>query len=170
MQYLKYYLIAVQFTFTLLLFGQEVSFSSAVSADTILQGNILKVRFEIKNTEGKFESPSFEEWNLVSGPNSSSQYSMINGHVTQSSSYEYILQAPEEGVHVIGAATLTDGEQTLSTEPLTIIILPNPEGRQEMPKRYGYRQEILIKPTYPDSLSPQDSLRIKLSRLKSTKI
>ncbi|MFT4566304.1 MAG: hypothetical protein ACI9FN_001259 [Saprospiraceae bacterium] len=169
-QHIKYFLLLVQLTCTVLLFGQEVSFNCVVSADTILQGNILKVKFEVKNTQGQFEPPSFDEWDLVSGPNTSSQFSMINGHVTQSSSYEYILQAPEEGVLLINSATLNDGEEMLSTEPFIVTILSNPGGRQVVPKGYGYRQEILVKPTLPDSLSPQDSLKLKLSRLKSTKI
>jgi len=152
------------------IYSQDISFNIRVSADTLLQGNILKAKFEIKNADGDFEPPTFDEWLLVGGPNSSSQYSMINGKVTQSSSYEYILQAPEEGNLVIGPATLTSGEETLTTDPIIITVLPNPEGKQVRPQGYGYRQEILVKPALRDSMSPQDSLKLKLSKLKSTKI
>lgn len=156
--------------FTGLLNAQEISFNLSVSADTILQGNIIKVKFEVQNTQGQFEPPDFEKWIILGGPNTSSQFSMINGQVTQSASYEYILQAPDEGVLLIDSGKLNNGEESLTTEPLMITVLANPEGRQVIPQRYGYRQEILMKPAIKDSLSPQDSLRLKLSRLKSTKI
>lgn len=151
-------------------YSQDISFNVRVSSDTLLQGNIIKAKFEIKNTDGDFEPPSFDGWLLVGGPNSSSQYSMINGKVTQSSGYEYILQAPEEGSLVIEPATLKTKDQTLTTDPVFITVLPNPEGKQIRPQGYGYRQEILVKPALRDSMSPQDSLKLKLSKLKSTKI
>ena len=153
-----------------LLYGQDVSFNLVISADTILQGNIIKVKFEVTNTQGQFEPPTFDNWIILGGPNTSSQFSMINGKVTQSASYEYILQAPEEGAILIESGTLNNGEESLTTEPVLITILPNPDGRQIQPQRYGYRQEILVKPALRDSLSPQDSLKLKLSKLKSTKI
>ena len=135
-----------------------------------MQGNIIKVKFEVKNTQGQFEPPVFENWLILGGPNTSSQFSMINGRITQSASYEYILQAPEEGVFLIDSGKLNNGEEAFTTEAVLITVLPNPEGRQVMPQRYGYQQEILVKPALKDSLSAQDSLKIKLSRLKSTKI
>lgn len=163
-------------TFILILFfcigktsGQEISFKVEVTSDTIYQGNFFKVRYTVENTQGDFIAPELDDWILVGGPNTSSQFSMINGQVKQSASYEYVLQAPEEGNFIIPQASLNNNGEVLTTDPIPVTVVANPDGIQVTPNTYGFRQNISqeknVKP-----MTREDSLKMKLRKLKSVKI
>lgn len=114
--------------------GQSVDFTVSVSNDTLLLGNYLEVKFEINNGNGKFTAPDFAGWNVVSGPNTASSYSIINGEVNQSSSYTYYLEAPNDGEFIIDAAKLKTAEKEYKTPIVKIVVQDNPEGIRQHPK------------------------------------
>lgn len=124
------------FTFLCLVtaLAQERGFHTRVSTDTLLMGNYLEVTFTLENTTGKIEPPSFESFDLVNGPAQSSSVSIINGSMTQHHSYTYILQAKGEGIFLIEPAFAFVGEEMLKTEPIHIVVLPNPDGIIQSPK------------------------------------
>lgn len=117
-----------------LLYGQSLDFKVSVSNDTLLLGNYLEVKFEIKNGSGKFIAPDFNNWNIVAGPNSASSYSIINGETNRSSSYTYYLEAAHEGEFIIEAATFKTTEKKYNTPNVKIMVLKNPEGIRQHPK------------------------------------
>ncbi|MEM9548949.1 MAG: BatD family protein [Bacteroidota bacterium] len=116
-----------------IVFGQEDGFYLEVSSDTVLAGNMLQVSFVANNISGQFESPNLDKLNVVSGPNSSSSFSMVNGAVTQRASYSYNIYLEEIGEVFIPPAYLETEEGTLETEPMSVVVLPNPEGIIEQP-------------------------------------
>ena len=75
--------------FTLPVFGQE--FSVNLSSDTILAGNVVTITFVASNIAGQFEGPNMQGLNVISGPNTSTSMSMINGNVKQKATYSYIV-------------------------------------------------------------------------------
>jgi hypothetical protein len=113
--------------------AQKDGFYLQLKSDTVLAGNILQVTFVANNVAGKFEGPDFEGVNIVGGPNTSTSMSMVNGEVTQHASYSYSLYLEEIGEVMIPPAYLMTNEETLETEPISIIVLPNPEGIIEQP-------------------------------------
>ena len=121
----------ILFLFTLPVFGQE--FNVDVSVDTILAGNKLNVTFTANNIAGQFEGPDMQGLNVVSGPNTSTSMSMINGDVTQSATYSYTILCEDIGELTILPGYLETGNETYETEPLSILVLPNPEGIIEQP-------------------------------------
>ena len=143
-------------------------FTVEMSDDTILLGNILEVKFTIENIQGDFMRPDFNEFQLVGGPNTSSQFSMVNGRVTQSASYTYYLKANLEGEYEIGSGELHLEEEILRTDPVRIIVLPNPDETIRSPERYGYRQNLTLRDT--TTMSEKDSLLLKLRKLRGKKI
>ncbi|MBK8956761.1 MAG: BatD family protein [Saprospiraceae bacterium] len=126
------------FVFAMMISGmvqaQKMEFNVSVSSDTLLLGNYLEVKFEVNNGKGRFMAPDFQGWTVVSGPNTSSSFSIINGDVKQSSSYSYYLEAGFEGVYTILPAQLETDDGVLKTPEIQIIVLPNPEGIRQHPK------------------------------------
>lgn len=150
--------------------AQEGSFNVEVTADTVYYGNPIQIKYTMINIQGDFQAPSFDGFNIIAGPNTSSQYSMVNGKVTQRASYEYVLMPVQEGVITIGVANLDTGEDMLMTPALDILVLDNPDGIMQRNQGYSYRQEIIVDKQAEQVLTKEDSLRIKLRKLKSTKI
>ena len=108
--------------------AQEEGFYLQLKSDTILAGNVMNVSFIANNVAGQFEGPDLEGLNVVSGPNTSSTMSMVNGTVSQHASYSYSIFLEDIGEVIIPPAYLLTNEGTLETEPTSIIVLPNPEG------------------------------------------
>ena len=116
--------------------AQDSKLSVSLSTDSLLMGNYVEVKFTIDNaTAQNFEAPNFEGFEIISGPNMSSSYSVINGDVTQSATYSYYLKPIKEGSFFISAATLDLGEKILETEPIELMVYPNPDGIIQQPSR-----------------------------------
>ncbi len=166
---MRIFLLSIIVTIGTLLFGQaqDIVFQQQLSRDTVLYGNYIELKYTIENVNGDFQAPDFEGFSIVSGPNVSSQFTMINGAITQSSSYSYYLRPLEEGIITIGSAHLENGEDLWSTESMTITVLPNPDGTIQNNRGYGWTQKIVVKDTVA---TQKDSLQEKLKNLKVRKI
>ncbi len=105
------------------------SWEAAVSTDSILLGNQFTLSFTLKNARSNnFVAPSFEDFELLSGPNQSSSMSIINGDVTQEMTYSYILRPREIGNFFIAPASIELEGQIIETSPIEIVVFPNPDG------------------------------------------
>ena len=95
----------------------------------VVVGERFQVVFE-SNAEGRnFQAPSFEGFNVVGGPftSTSSSIQVVNGSVTRSTriSYTFAVQAIREGTFRIGAASLTVDGNKVSSEPFEVKVLPD---------------------------------------------
>ncbi len=95
----------------------------------VVVGERFQVVFEA-NAEGRsFTAPSFEGFNVVGGPftSTSSSIQMTSAGVTRTvrNSYTYALQAYQEGTFRIGAASLTVNGEKITSEPFEIKVLPD---------------------------------------------
>jgi len=95
----------------------------------VMVGERFQVVFEA-NAEGKnFTAPSFEGFNVVGGPftSSSSSISMTSSGVTRTvrNSYTYALQAYQEGTFRVGSASLTVRGEKITSEPFEIKVVPD---------------------------------------------
>lgn len=116
----------------------EAKFTAEVSNDSILLGNAFEVIFTLENARGtNFQMPDFSDFLVVGGPNQSSSFSMMNGEVTQSVSYSYFLEPKDVGNFYIEPASVEAADMVLETQPLEIIVVPNPDGIIQQPKRRG---------------------------------
>lgn len=109
--------------------AQDTKFTVTVSTDSILMDNQFQVSFTLENVQGtEFEAPKFGDFEVLTGPNVSSSFSMMNGTVTQTVSYNYILRPKDIGNYFIEPASIKTGEKYLETAPLEVMVVPNPDG------------------------------------------
>jgi len=114
----------------------DVKFSVTVSSEEVLLGNYIEVSFSLENASAKnFDAPAFEGFDIVSGPNQSSSFSMVNGVTTQSMTYSYFVKPREVGTFYIEPSFVDVDEENLSTQPLEIRVLENPDGIIQKPQR-----------------------------------
>ena len=85
---------------------------------TCTLGKDYKVVFVIENAEASnFKAPSFDGFQVLSGPNQSRSYQNINGKITNSLSLYYYLRPLEVGVVLIGKASVViDGKPWYTDE------------------------------------------------------
>ena len=108
----------------------DIRFTVSVSTDSVLMGNPFQVQFTVENTDVRnFEAPSFSpDFMVVSGPNQSTSITMVNGQTRQSTSYTYVLDPVGVGSFFIGPATVETNLGYLETNPMEILVVPNPDG------------------------------------------
>ena len=95
----------------------------------VMVGERFQVAFEA-NAEGKhFTAPSFEGFNVLGGPftSTSSSVQIVNGAVsrTTKNNYTFALQATQEGSFRIGSASLTVKGNKVTSEPFEIKVVPD---------------------------------------------
>ncbi|HMQ05752.1 MAG TPA: BatD family protein [Saprospiraceae bacterium] len=106
--------------------AQERYIRIDISSDTILLGNVCEIKFSAVNIGGKFEAPDMKELAVVGGPNVASSMQFVNGQMTQSISYTYIIKPENTGSFFVGSAYFVNQENTFETPPFELIVIPNP--------------------------------------------
>lgn len=103
---------------------QAQTFTATVDAQRILQNSTVNVEFELKNAQGsKFQAPDFKGFQVVGGPNKSTQMTIVNGKSSGSESYGYTLLAPKMGKYTIGSASIYSKGKEYKTKPITIEVI-----------------------------------------------
>lgn len=117
-------------------FAQDATFSVTVSSDSVLLGNYIQVSFLLEHANAQhFDPPTFEGFDVISGPNTSSSMSIVNGVMSQSLSYTYYVQPRDIGNYYVTPASITTEKKVLETAPIEIMVLPNPDGIIQQPQQ-----------------------------------
>lgn len=111
--------------FTASMFAQ--SFNATVDKTTVGQNERFQVYFKMDgvnvNQVQNFRGPAFRNFIILGGPNQSSSLQIINGQMSGSISYSYIIQPKAVGTFTIGTAQLEyDGKQ-YQTIPIKIKVV-----------------------------------------------
>jgi len=135
--------------------SQEESFSATVSNDSILLGNYFELKYTIKNlADADFRAPDFNGFKIAGGPNQSSSINIVNGAMTQSLTYSYYLEPEDIGNYFLEPAAIEVDGKYLETEPIEIIVVPNPDGIIQKPKREE-RRSLFDWGDWPKNLAPE---------------
>lgn len=115
--------------------NEAPSFSVRLSTDSVLMGNYFQVQFILENGNGTdFQAPEFDEsFHVVSGPAYSNFTSIVNGELSQKMTISYYLEPRQEGLYYIGPASIRVGNEMLETEPVEVLVVPNPDGIKQQP-------------------------------------
>lgn len=157
---------------SLILAQDKAKFSVEISSDSILMGNYFQVKFSLENAQtNNFVAPDFEGFKVVSGPNMTSSFSMINGEVSQSMTYTYYLEPVDIGNYYIAPASVEVEDQFIETTPMEIIVVPNPDGiQQPTPKmERGHSFERFNFPQVPmEKMEPEAAPKKKKKKKRKT--
>jgi hypothetical protein len=120
----KFIIVLLLFTTALSynLFAQE--FTATVDKTVVGQYDRFQVYFTFNGSDvngvQNFRPPSFQNFKVLSGPNQSTSMQYINGKVSGSLTFSYILQPSDIGSFTIGAASVTFGGKSYSTSLVNI--------------------------------------------------
>ncbi len=110
------------FLFAVISIQGQVSFTANANRTTVGKNEEFTVEFKINSRGKNFKVPSFENFRILSGPNTSfSSYMDISG-IRQTTSYSFILRPTRKGTYTIGPASIQVNGQTYRTKPLSITI------------------------------------------------
>ena len=127
------------------LIAQENGLEIIISQDSILAGNKFELTYKLKNVQAQIiDIPNLDKFRVISGPNHSSQMTIVNGAMSSESALSFVLMAQEEGVFEMPLPVLDSEKSGLSFPKKYLTVLPNPDNIKETP-----HNESIDKPNIP---------------------
>ncbi len=121
-------------------------FTASVDKTTVGVNEYLQVDFAFEegnvNELKSFTPPSFAGFTIISGPNESRSMRIINGQVSGSLTYSFVLKPTKLGKAEIGSAEVTYRGKVLKTQPVTINVVKETAGKK-IPSSAGISNEDL---------------------------
>ena len=128
------YAIFLLLSWATIVYAQDGSFVASVDRTALALGEQLGLTFTLEgNGSGSdFRPPALNDFVVLSGPNQSTNMQIVNGAVSSSLSFGYVLQPRSEGKFVIAPATIKYGTKQLQTQIITITVTKGaPQQKQQ---------------------------------------
>ncbi|OGU37927.1 MAG: hypothetical protein A2X61_15255 [Ignavibacteria bacterium GWB2_35_12] len=144
----------------------HAQFSASVSKNPVAVGEQFQVIFSLSNMNGNnFRAPGFKGFTVLMGPSTSQQMSFVNGQMSRSISYTYILQADAEGSFQIGSASIDADGKTLRTNPINMTVAKGSTQQQKQAQGQGQDQsQGTLNKQADDVISKNLFLRLNVSK------
>ncbi len=123
----KFFEIMILFLIGLFINSSAQDFTASVDKTTINQYERFQVYFTFNGSDinglNNFVPPTFKDFLVLSGPNQSTSMQIINGKVSASLTFSYILQPKNIGEFTIGSASVEHNDKTYKTAPIKITVV-----------------------------------------------
>lgn len=145
----KYFFAVLLFIFSI--YVQTINaqqFNATVDRSTVGQFDRFQIYFTFEggdvNGISNFHPPALTGFRILSGPNQSSSMQIINGKVSGSITFSYIVQPSNIGEFTIQSASIDYNGKTFHTQPLKLKVEKGTP-QQQKESTGGYSQEELAK-------------------------
>ena len=116
------YISIIFILFTTSIASSQVKFEAKVSKKKLGVNERLRIDFEMNKDGDNFIPPSFRDFTVVGGPNTSVSNSWSNGKRSYSKTYSYFLAPKKRGKFTIKQAVIEIDGETYKTFPITITV------------------------------------------------
>lgn len=104
--------------------AQNAELNVKVSKNKLGLNQRLRIEFSInKQGADDFSPPKFDDFRVIQGPSQSVSQSWVNGKVSFSKSYTYIITPKRKGELIIGAASIKLNGATLNSKMMKVVVL-----------------------------------------------
>ncbi len=120
-----YIILAATWIFSALLVSQEATFTAGVDKNPVAADDQFTLEFTVTTSGANarnFKTPDLSKFLVLSGPNQSTSMQIINGSVSSSQSFSYVLQPREAGKFTIGSATIEVGNNQFKSNPVELSV------------------------------------------------
>jgi len=124
--------------------AQDASFTAGVDKNPVAADEQFTLEFTVSTSGASprnFKTPDLSKFLVLSGPNQSTSMQIINGSVSSSQTFTYVLQAREAGRPVIGAATIEIGGNQYKSNPIELTVT-KATGKKATPAQSAQGQTV----------------------------
>jgi hypothetical protein len=136
---LQFVICNLQFTF-----AQDVKFTAATSHTEVATGDRFQIQFTANAKITNFKAPDLSDFRVLSGPNQSTSMSFVNGAMSTTISFSYVLMAVKEGMFTIKPAVAAVDGQAYSTNSLNIAVSKGVNVQQQQTQQNQPEEKINI--------------------------
>lgn len=140
----------------------EITFE-ATAKSTVSVGERFQVSFALNNNGTGFKAPAFTGFEILSGPNQSTSMQFVNGNMSQSLTYSFVLSATKEGTFTIPPAKIKLNGVEIESNELKITVVKGAANAQQNNKQQGSQQNQ----QGSSSSDGQTFVRISFSKTKA---
>ena len=94
--------------------------TATVSKNPVGVNEQFQLSYELNANGSSFKAPSLADFMVLSGPNQSTSMQFINGNMSQSITFSYILQPKKEGIFKLEPATVETGGKIILSNIVTV--------------------------------------------------
>lgn len=101
--------------------AQNIEFTATVNRNTASINDHVQVTFELNSRGNRFRAPDLgSDFKIYSGPHQSTSMTYVNGKMSQSTAFKYVLQPRKTGKLTIGRASIQVDGETYQSQSITI--------------------------------------------------
>lgn len=113
------------------LYAQTPFLAATANKSTIGLNEQLQITYTFNGSGRSFQGPDLRDFNILSGPNQSSNMQYINGQFSQSISFTYYLQARNIGNYKIGPASIEAEGKRIASNVVQITVVKGAAAQQQ---------------------------------------
>lgn len=142
MAQLKLRLTYLALAFAMFFVNESLAQKLTASAPSQVQvGQRFRVTWELNAGGSDFIAPEITDFRVLGGPNQSTSMQYINGSMSQSISFSYILQAKEEGEFTIGPAKIKSNGNVVESNEVSIRVVKGQASNATTKSNSGTQQQ-----------------------------
>ena len=101
----------------------DIAFTASVNRNRASLNDRIQVTFELNSRGNRFRAPDFSnDFKVYSGPHQSTSMAYVNGRMSHSTSFRYLLQPRKTGKITIGPASIQVDGETYQSQPIIITV------------------------------------------------
>lgn len=101
----------------------QITFTASLNKNKVGKNEQFTLTYTVNEDAGNFSPPNLADFSILSGPNSSSSTTIINGKVSKENSYTYYLRAKKTGIYTISSASILVNGRKVRSNNVTIQVL-----------------------------------------------
>ena len=114
---------------------------TASAPKSVPENQNFNLSFTLENANGGNVSlPPMNDFQLMGGPSTMSSFSNINGAMSQSMTYTYVLRPKRQGTFTIGKASINVNGTTLQSNTVTVTVTAPLTQQQQQQQQQSQRQ------------------------------
>lgn len=126
--------------------AEAQKFTATVNNNNPAVGENIQITYSLQNAQGsEFKAPSFKGFTLLGGPSTSQNMQMMNGSVSRSITWTYVLRADIEGSYTLASATVKADGKTVQSNSITIKVSKGSAQQQQQQQQQKTQDKDLNK-------------------------
>lgn len=141
---IKNIIFLLLFTVAYSSFSEE--FRATVNKNPVASGERFQVTYTLEGDGTNFQGPTFKDFTFLGGPSQSQSIQIINGRMSKSLSFSYVLQAGAPGTYTIPAASIVvDGKRIYSNTITLNVVKGQQDAAQQQQRSESEQANEIIK-------------------------
>lgn len=124
-------------------YSKSQEFTATISKNPVTVGERFQITFSVNAEGSNFKAPDFKGFSVLSGPSQSQNIQIINGAMSRSLSFSFLLSADKIGDYTINPAYISSDGKQLKSNSVQIKVLPESDAQKQQRQQEAEHEKSL---------------------------